>query len=422
MLYMGIYFFLLYGVANQYAALTAPHPSIPMSWEENIPFVPIFIIPYMSSDIIFIIAFFLPYTRLELRILAARIFFIVSISTIVFFLFPLEYSFHKPPIESFSILFGMLKADLPFNQLPSLHVAFAVVLWFSMKKYLHGLIRYLMLGWLWMVVISTLFVYQHHFIDLPFGAAVGLLAVYVISEERQLPFTHSFTTPRGLKMALYYIVGAAILTISAFWLQSHLSILLLWIAIAMLSVSVIYAFGLNEWLSGKEAKASWWQWVLFAPYYIGHYISWCYYRHKIPLMHQLDTNIYIGRHPSQYEYGLLQERGIVLTLNLATEQQIQRCMMPQIRLPFLDQTIQSPQYLHKGVMLIEQHLNKPIYIHCALGMSRTILLASAWLVYRGYSVESAQNIVRKARPMYVASPYMQLTLEIYEEYINSLKR
>ena len=75
MLYMGIFFFLLYGTANQYAGLNAPHPSVVMSWEQQIPFIPAFIIPYMSSDVMFVIAFFFPYTRHQLRILAARILF-----------------------------------------------------------------------------------------------------------------------------------------------------------------------------------------------------------------------------------------------------------------------------------------------------------------------------------------------------------
>lgn len=100
MLYMGIVFFLLYGSANHYASLHAPHPSFFMAWEEEIPFIPSFIIPYISSDLLFCIAFLLPYTRLELRILALRVFFIISFSVLCFVLFPLQFSFTKPQSES----------------------------------------------------------------------------------------------------------------------------------------------------------------------------------------------------------------------------------------------------------------------------------------------------------------------------------
>ena len=73
LIFMGIVFFMVYGSANQIAHLLSPHPSLFMKWEENIPFVEIFIIPYMSSDLMFVIAFLLPYTRLELRVLALLI-------------------------------------------------------------------------------------------------------------------------------------------------------------------------------------------------------------------------------------------------------------------------------------------------------------------------------------------------------------
>ena len=206
MLFMGITFFLLYGAANQYAGITAPHPSLWMMWEKDIPFVPAFIVPYMSSDLMFVIAFFMPYTRLELRILAARVLLILLVSVSIFIFFPLQFSFDKPPIDSYTFLFGLLEADLPFNQLPSLHIAFAIVLWASMRTYLKPLWLKVFVGlWFWLIVLSTLFVYQHHFIDLPTGALLGFLAVYLIREERFLGLTRGFTTPRSLKMGLYYL-------------------------------------------------------------------------------------------------------------------------------------------------------------------------------------------------------------------------
>ncbi len=91
MLYMGIVFFLFYGVANYYAAQSAPHPSVYFEWEKGIPFVPVFIVPYMSSDLMFVAAFLLPYTRLELRVLAARVLFIIVAAVVVFTLFPLQF-------------------------------------------------------------------------------------------------------------------------------------------------------------------------------------------------------------------------------------------------------------------------------------------------------------------------------------------
>lgn len=38
MIYLGITFFLLYGSANYWTSLTAPHSSLFFEWERNIPF------------------------------------------------------------------------------------------------------------------------------------------------------------------------------------------------------------------------------------------------------------------------------------------------------------------------------------------------------------------------------------------------
>jgi len=424
MLYMGIVFFLLYGASNQYAGLTAPHPSFWMAWESQIPFIEAFIVPYMSSDVMFVIAFFMPYTRLELRILAARILFIILLSCMVFVLFPLQFSFEKPEIQSFTFLFGILEADLPFNQLPSLHVAFAMILWASMKKHIKNRwIKIFTALWFWLIALSTVLVYQHHFIDIPTGAIVGLMAIYLLKEEKQSIFTHSFSTPRSLKMALYYIVAAVLFMLLFFYVLSYVlwfSWFFLWIFASLLLVSIIYAFGLNSLLAGKNAKASWLQWILFSPYFVGNYISWQYYKRKLPLIENLKDKVYLGRYPSAKEYRLLEDKGISMAINLATEQQVQKRILPQIRLTFLDQTIQSPESLHQGVQYIETHKDNGVYIHCTLGLSRSVLLASAWLIFQGYSIKEAQAEIAKIRPKYVKSPYMEITLKMYEEHLATI--
>ncbi len=421
MLFMGIVFFLFYGVANYYAAQSAPHPSVYFEWEKGIPFVPAFIVPYMSSDLMFVAAFLLPYTRLELRVLAARVLFIIVTAVVVFTLFPLQFAFEKPHSDSFTFLFGLLQADLPYNQAPSLHIAFAIVLWHSMRRYLRPKwIKLAVAVWIWLIVLSTLFVFQHHFIDLPAGAALGFLALYLIRTDKDSILTRSFTTPRSLKMGIYYLLASALFLIFAVNVE-HFRWLLFWMFLSLFSVSVIYAFGLNTLLAGKDAKASWWQWLLFAPYFVGNYLSWLYYRRRLPLMQALDEKIYLGRYPSAKEYTLLKNEGLGIALNLATEQQIQRERMAQIRLPFLDQTIQSPESLHEGVQHIERHKERGVYIHCTLGLSRSVLLASAWLIFHGYSIEEAQKAVEKVRPGYVKSPYMYITLEIYQKYLQRIR-
>ncbi len=421
LIFMGIVFFLLYGAANQLAGVTSPHPSFYMEWEKKIPFIEAFIIPYMSSDLMFVVAFLLPYTRLELRVLVARVLFIVFFSSLIFVLFPLQFAFEKPEIESFHLLFGLLEADLPFNQLPSLHISFAIVLWVSMKKYLHHtFLKALTLFWFFLIALSTLFVYQHHFIDIPTGLLMGIIAVNVIKVDEDHFFVSQFMTPRSLKMGLYFLLGAVVFMVLALKSSGFLAAFFLWIFLSLFSVSLVYAFGLNTLLAGKDVKASFWQWMLFSPYFLGSYLSWYYYKRKLSLMAHVKENIYLGRYPSQDEYEILKAEGIKRCINLATEQQCHTSKMVQTRFSFLDQTIQSPEALHCAVLQIEKDKEEGVYVHCALGLSRSVLLIWAWMLYKQYSLEEIEVCIEEVRPAYVKSPYMGITLDIYKEYLEEL--
>ncbi|MGE4511659.1 MAG: dual specificity protein phosphatase family protein [Sulfurimonadaceae bacterium] len=420
MLYMGIVFFLLYGSANHYASLHAPHPSFFMAWEEEIPFIPSFIIPYISSDLLFCIAFLLPYTRLELRILALRVFFIISFSVLCFVLFPLQFSFTKPQSESFSFLFRLLQADLPFNQLPSLHISFAIVLYASMFKYLSYWAKVFVGFWFVLVGVSTLVVYQHHFIDIPSGAAVGLFALYLFSKKKQNYLTERFTTPRHLKIALYYL-GASTLVLMAFFSSNLLfAPIFLWIFLSLFLVSLTYAFGCNDALIGTKGSPNLLQWLLFFPYFLGTYLSWNYYKRKIPLITHVKEHLYFGRFPTSDEIKELQALGIEKRLNLATEQQLHAASLSQEQLNFLDLTIPSAHLLHQAVEKIEQTQEK-IFVHCALGLSRSVLVVRAWLHYKGYDDAAIDALLQEIRPNAVQSAYMQVALTLYKQHLQTLK-
>lgn len=407
MLYLGIMFFLLYGSANHFSSLTAPHASLFFEWEKNIPFIESFIVPYMASDLMFVVAFLLPYTRLELRVLALRVFSIVVVSVILFLIFPLQFAFEKPEVESFSFLFTALEADKPFNQAPSLHVSFSIVLWYSMQTQMKSLfLKTLLALWFGTIALSTLFVYQHHLIDLPTGALVGFLAVYFISSKRENKILKAFMTPRSLKMALYYLLASAFFMFLAFWVSTFF----LYLFLSLFFVSVIYAFGLNELLTKKA------YWVLFAPYFIGNHFSWMYYKRKLPLMSEVKKGVYLGRKPAFQETGLLFNK-VKNILDLTFEQFYISQGFNKINLGFLDQTIPNPKFLHKAVLLIEEHKEEGIFVHCALGLSRSVLVISAWLLYTKHSREEVEGIMQRIRPSHVKSEYMGIALDIYEKYI-----
>lgn len=418
--FLGATFFILYGAANQYAHLTAPHPALFMDWEIRLPFVEWLIVPYMSSDILFCIAFLLPYTRLELRILAVRVLLIITGSVLFFVLLPLQFSFQKPEITAFTFLFGLLQADLPYNQLPSLHISFAIVLWASMRTKIRSLIlRTLIAIWLVLIAVSTLLVYQHHFIDIPTGVLAGLIALYLVPASKPSYLTDRFSTPRHIKIGLYYLAGALCMLLAAFW-SPWFQWLFLWIFISLLLVSIIYAFGFNDLLAGRRGKANLLQWIVFAPYFIGSYLCWHYYRRKIPLMSHVKSHVYLGRYPTSDEYEKVKAEGIVHAINLATEQQVQSAAIRQTRYPFLDLTIQSPQSLYQMAKTIEAASEKT-YVHCALGLSRSVLAVASWLLYKGHTIEEVKQLIGHHRVPYLESAYMQVALDLYQNYLKNMQ-
>lgn len=413
--FMGALFFILYGSANQFAATGAPHPAIMMEWEEKIPFVPWFVIPYMSSDVMFCIAFLLPQSRLELRILAIRVLFIVGIASLIFVLFPLQFGFEKPHSDDYKWLFDLLKADLPYNQLPSLHIAFAIVLWASMRSHLKNVfLKYAVAVWLWLIALSTLLVYQHHFVDLPTGALLGIAALVLIREGD--PIIERFTTPRSLKMGLYYLAGSVAFLVIAFVYHSLIAV---WLFVSLGSVAVAYAFGWDALLS-RSGEANLWQKVLFSPYYLGNYLSWRWYKRTISLMAPLGDGVYFGRLPEYGEYEKLRSAGVGRVINLCSEHPFHKSPLPQERLPLFDQTIPSPQSLHRAVELIEMHRSDGVYVHCALGLSRSVMAVSAWMHYRGYSSDQIEERLNALRPGYVKKAYVRIALELYRKHLDEI--
>lgn len=412
LLYLGIVFFLLYGSVNQYALITQTDNSFFMQWERNIPFIESFIIPYMSSDILFIIAFLLPQTRISLKVLALRSFVTIVISVLIFALLPLKFTFEKPIVDNF--LFKMLEMDLPYNQMPSLHVSLAVILWFSMKNNIQSkLIKLVLFIWLILVVLSTLLVYQHHFIDIPTGLLLGVLIVYLINEKRENYFTKSFTTPRNIKIAFYYLILSIIFMILSFKLSS---IICLYLFLSIFSLTAIYSFGLNNFLISKNPYINILQKIFFLPYFIGSHLSWIYYKKKIPFISKFNENIYFGRQADKDEYKKLKEMGIKKIINLCPELQFNKTNILEKKYNFLDLTMQSPKNILEVIKEIENS-NDKIYIHCKLGMSRTILVISSYMLYKGNSFEDIENFLKERRPLYVKSKYMKINLDIFKELL-----
>ena len=107
LLFLGPFFFISYGFANNMAARWQVSEAHVYDWERHIPFIPWTIVPYWSIDLLYGLSFLLCCNRLELDRHALRLLTTQIISVACFLAFPLHFAFERPHVEGF---FGALFA------------------------------------------------------------------------------------------------------------------------------------------------------------------------------------------------------------------------------------------------------------------------------------------------------------------------
>src|SRR6266404_7079754 len=98
---LSILFLIVYSGCNWITAHRTNVGTFYFEWERNIPFVPFFILPYMSIDLFFVTAPFLCRSDRELSIFAKRIAMAIIVAGISFLIFPLRFAFPRPHAGGF---------------------------------------------------------------------------------------------------------------------------------------------------------------------------------------------------------------------------------------------------------------------------------------------------------------------------------
>ncbi|RIK46201.1 MAG: hypothetical protein DCC59_17355, partial [Chloroflexi bacterium] len=128
-------------------------------------------------------------SRAELDTHARRLLTAQVVAVTCFVLFPLRFTFEKPETDGvFGFLFAVLGGfDQPYNQAPSLHIALLVILWALYARHLPAWGRAVLHAWAVLVTVSVLTTYQHHFIDIPTGALLGFLCLWLWPDHGRSP-------------------------------------------------------------------------------------------------------------------------------------------------------------------------------------------------------------------------------------------
>jgi len=402
---LGALFFSTYGAANWLASQRAQVGAIVFDWERLVPFWGWTIVPYWSIDLLYGLSLLVCATRNELMTHVKRLLSAQVIAIACFVAFPLRFTFERPPTEGttgwmFDVLMGF---DKPFNQAPSLHIILLVVLWVRYAAHLGSGTRWLLHAWFFLIGVSVLTTYQHHFIDIPAGLWVGWLCIWLFPDDApSIPSRLSFTADRARRrIALHYALFALAVAALALALGGA-AVFLLWISGSLALVALIY-LALDETAfqkqpDGSMSMASWW---LFAPYFLAAWINsraWTRADNRVDAVH---PGVLLGRIPTD---GDLAEAGVRAVVDLTAELPLKTNSRVYRNVPVLDLTLPSETHLAAAVGAIEAVMpTGPTLVCCALGYSRSALACAAWLLVSGRasSVEDAIGRLRKARPSIV---------------------
>jgi membrane-associated phospholipid phosphatase len=184
--FLAPFFVLTYGGANALAVQRHAIPSIAFAWERHIPFIPWTIVPYWSLDFFYGLSVFVCATRSELDAHGRRLLTAQLLAVACFVVFPLKFAFVRPVSQGVAgLMFRMLmRFDRPFNEAPSLHIALLVILWTLYAKHVGPRARWLLHFWFGLIGVSVLTTYQHHFFDVPTGAMLGGMCVWLCPDTR----------------------------------------------------------------------------------------------------------------------------------------------------------------------------------------------------------------------------------------------
>lgn len=182
---LSVLFLIVYGGCNWITARRANVGSFYFEWERALPFVPFFILPYMSIDLFFVAAPFLYRSDRELSILAKRVATAIIVAGSCFLLFPLRFAFPRPHAGGLlgAIFDWFCGMDAPYNLLPSLHAALMLILLDVYWRNTRGLVRIAIVIWFVLIALSPILIYQHHLIDIIGGFVLAALCFWIFRDR-----------------------------------------------------------------------------------------------------------------------------------------------------------------------------------------------------------------------------------------------
>jgi membrane-associated phospholipid phosphatase len=377
----GALFGLCYPLANHLAQRAGASRNVALPWDATMPFLPWMVLPYMTSGLLFALSFLLADSRAGLSALSRRVAFATLAACLIFAAFPLRFGFERPAVDAAlpAWLFAQLSAmDQPYNQLPSLHVAYCVIFWPALSGACRGraVLLFPLAAWLLLVAAATVFTYQHHVADVAGGALLGLLAVRAIpavatGQAASKPVAFCYTLLAAMSLLAWLALGGP------WWLYLCGSLLL---------VAWAYQRRNPAFLHKRNGRYPLWVWLLYAPYLAGYLLTWQLVRwrerHRPPFDRHSER-LWVGRRLSNAEAARLPAGCAVIDLsNELSETPALRGRSYQ-HFPLLDLHALDARSARPILAAIAAHASqgRDIYLHCAMGYQRSRIIAQLYTEY-----------------------------------------
>jgi hypothetical protein len=225
------------------------------------------------------------------------------------------------------------------------------------------------------------------------------------------------------RIALRYAIGAGAVTAAA-WLIGGYGWLLLWLAVSLAAQALAYAGAGAVVFQKKNGRLPWHVRIVLAPYMICARITLHYYCRNLSPYAEAAPGVWIGRRLTDAEADAAIQKGVIAALDLTAG--FPECgpllALPYCNIQLLPITVPSVSQLREAVAFIQQHSGRGIvYVHGALGYSRSVGVVSAYLVAAGIA-KNSQEAVEGVRALVPQTLLDDVWMERLREFEAGLPR
>lgn len=167
----------IYGLCNHLASLQTLTYKAYFMWELDVPLIPWMIYPYMSLNLLFLVAAFV-LKEGAVKAYCLSLVYSLLVAAIIFYFFPGELGFTRPDfVPGYNDIFqGMYSIDKPHNLFPSLHVTYSSLSAMAMVQQSNSKsFSVFMTLWIIVIALSVILVHQHHVIDIVLGLILAII-------------------------------------------------------------------------------------------------------------------------------------------------------------------------------------------------------------------------------------------------------